>query len=258
MLSMARERMLVLARDRALDDDEIVRRVRTGESALFEVLMRRHNRRIYRAVRGILRDEGDIQDVMQQAYLACYLHLDQFAGAARFSTWLARIAVNEARGRRRIARRSPQLEDRELDVADHPDDRRVAPESPEDRAAAQELVAAIEAVVDRLPEVYRTVLVLRDVEGMATADAAEALGISEELVKVRLHRGRAMVRERLGDDACAAIRAAFSFGGARCDLLVARVLGVLLGCRLGPVPSGREPAAPAGRSIRARGPAATP
>src|SRR5687767_8741755 len=105
MTPLSRREVLALAQERTLVDEEIVRRVRAGDGALFEVLIRRHNQRVYRAARAVLRDEAEVEDVMQEAYLAAYVHLDQFAGAARFSTWLLRITMNEARRRYRVGRR---------------------------------------------------------------------------------------------------------------------------------------------------------
>jgi RNA polymerase sigma-70 factor (ECF subfamily) len=223
----AREEVLALAQDTALSDADIVGRVRAGDRDLFEVLMRRHNGRVYRAVRAILRDEAEVEDAMQQTYLAVYKHLAQFVGAARFSTWLTRIAINEA-GRRRRAARRLTLVDRDLELIDHPDDPRAAPECPEHRASSRELVTTIEELVDGLPEIYRTVFVLREVEGLPTDETAEVLAVSEDLIKTRLHRARAMVRERLGGTLDESFRSALPFGGARCDRMVALVFERLI------------------------------
>jgi RNA polymerase sigma-70 factor, ECF subfamily len=156
----------------ALTDEEAVRRVVGGDPAFFEILMRRHNQRIYRAVRAVLGADEDVEDVMQQAYLNAYQHLPQFAGEARFSTWLTRIAVNEALARRR--KRSFVQEDDEmtLTLADErtPD--------PEQQAGAAELREVMEREVAALPDTFRTIFILREVEGLSTAEAAECLGIS--------------------------------------------------------------------------------
>src|SRR5437667_1315927 len=130
-----------------MTDTEVVQRVREGDSALFETLMRRHNQRIYRAVRAVLRSDDEAEDVLQQAYLNAYAHLDQFAGTAQFSTWLTRIAVNEALAHRR--RRGVPFEEGEEDV---PDTRTLDPER---QAAASELRQVMEEEVESLPDSFR-------------------------------------------------------------------------------------------------------
>lgn len=209
----------------ALPDSEIVRRVRAGDVALFEVLMRRHNRRIYRAARAIVKEEAQVEDVMQQAYISAYTHLHQFEGRARFSTWLTRIALNVAFGCRkqiRFAASRTAHDDRSLEDAvdrirsPHPD--------PEHQAYTRELHGVLEDVVDGLPEIYRAVFMLRDVEGLSTSETGEGLGLGAEAVKTRLHRARVMVRRavsaRIGGD----VGLAFQFHAPRCDRVVTAVL----------------------------------
>lgn len=215
----------VEARSLQLPDEEIVRRVRSGEVALFEVLMRRHNPLVYRAVRGILRDEAEAEDAMQQAYLNAYASLDDFAGASAFSTWLVRIALNEALGR---LRRGARLEV----VAEVPENAEALmndpPSNPEDRAAAREAIHLLEAAVDRLPPAYRSVFMLREVQQLSTAETAESLGLSEENVKVRLHRARQALKDSLFAEVGASAAATFPFLAPRCDRVVAGVMGRLL------------------------------
>lgn len=207
-----------------LADEEVVRRVRSGEPALFELLVRRYNQRVYRAVRSLLRDDREAEDAVQQAWLAAYSHLDQFAGASAFSTWLTRIALNE--GLARVRQRA------RLDVvASVPEEGIVGMRTvgdPEKRAADRELARLLEEAVDGLPEMYRTVFVLRELEGLSTAEAASCLDISEELVKVRLHRARLALRDALFERAGAGAEGVFSFLGARCDRMVAAVMDVVL------------------------------
>ena len=210
----------------ALPDGEVVRRVLAGEVALFELLMRRYNQRVYRAVRSLIRDEAEVEDAMQQAWLAAYAHLAQFTGAAAFSTWLTRIAINE--GLARLRRRTPLAAVAEPTEKELEGMRTPSP-SPEERAGDREIARMIEQAADELPEIYRSAFVLREVEGLSTAEAAECLGISEEAVKVRLHRARLALRDALFERAGAAAGAAFTFMGARCDRVVAGVLGVILG-----------------------------
>ncbi len=206
----------------ALPDEDVIARVRGGDAALFEILMRRHNQRLYRAVRGILRNEAEVEDVMQQTYLAAYAHLDQFAERARFSTWLCRIGIHEALARRRRAHATEPLPPDEGPIAmtaTTPD------ADPEDRAARRQLARLLEDAVDALPEIYRVVFMLRDVEELSTAEAAACLDVTEETVKVRLHRARNLLRESLYARAGASAAEAFTFGDRRCDRLVDTVLG---------------------------------
>lgn len=212
-----------------LEDGEVVRRVRAGETALFEVLMRRHDRRVYRTVRSILRDEGEAEDAMQQAWLQAYLHLGEFEGTAAFSTWLVRIAANEALQRlRRRTRLAPVADGEGEETMDG------RSEDPEERAAAREAVRLLERAVDRLPDHYRTVFVLRDVEGLSTTETAAALDIGEEAAKVRLHRARAMLRSALADVVGRAAGEAFQFLAPRCNRMVDAVMAALT--RLPPAP----------------------
>jgi RNA polymerase sigma-70 factor (ECF subfamily) len=207
----------------ALSDVEVVRRVRDGETALFEILMRRYNRRLYRVARTILKDDGEAEDVMQQAYFNAYVHLDQFAERASFSTWLTKIAVYEAlaRSRRRgVTERHTAFESGEDTMT------RVqtsAPD-PEHQAFATELRILLEWAVDSLPEHHRIVFTLREIEGLSTAETAESLGISEENVKTRLHRARALLRDDLFARTGAATSGAFQFHLSRCNRVVAGVL----------------------------------
>ena len=203
-----------------LHDTEIVRRVRAGETALFEILMRRHNQRIYRVARAVVKDESDVEDVMQQAYINAFTHLDQFEDRAQFSTWLTRIALNEAFGRRKKIRPGNEelMDTHKSPLAD-----------PERQAYAQELNRVLEDAVDALPESYRTVFMLRDIEGLSTSQTAKGLGLGDEAVKTRLHRARAMVRRAVTERIGATTADAFQFHATRCDRVVKGVLDRVLG-----------------------------
>jgi RNA polymerase sigma-70 factor (ECF subfamily) len=211
-----------------LPDEEIVRRVRDGDSAVFEILMRRHNQRVYRVVRAVVKDESDVEDVMQQAYINAFTHLHQFEARSQFSTWLIRIALHEAFGRRRKTHRTETRTARNRSDADDPGefmDTLTSPEAdPEHQAYAQELHRLLEAAVDKLPEAYRTVFMLRDIEGLSTRETGQGLGLGDEAVKTRLHRARAMIRRavtvRIGEGAAGA----FQFHAPRCDRVVAAVM----------------------------------
>ncbi|HYD41529.1 MAG TPA: RNA polymerase sigma factor [Anaeromyxobacter sp.] len=204
-------------------DEEIVARVRAGDVALFEVLMRRHNTRLYRAVRGILRDEAEVEDAMQQAYLRAYAALGEFEGLSSFSTWLVRIGLNEALGRVRKRRSFVPVEAGEAtegSMNDQPD--------PEERTASRQALALLESAIDRLPPIHRSVILLREVEGLSTEEAARALGVSEAVVKVRLHRARAALRDVLTRDLGRNASDAFPFPAERCDRIVRAVLARIL------------------------------
>ncbi len=210
-----------------LTDAEIVTRVRAGDRALFEILMRRHNQRIYRVARAIVKDEDEAEDVMQQAYINAFTHLHQFEERSQFATWLTRITLNEAFGRRRkmqsesLARVPSDLREdsgafMESITSPQPD--------PERQAYAQELHRVLEEAVETLPATYRTVFMLRDVEGLSTSETGEGLGLGEEAVKTRLHRARAMIRRAVTARIGASASGAFQFHARRCDRVVSAVL----------------------------------
>ena len=222
-MSIAQE----LVTNPSLDDPEVVRRVLAGEVALFEVLVRRHDSRVYRAARAILRDEDEAEDAMQEAWVRAYQHLREWQGASSFSTWLLRIVANEALGRLRKRSRLVAVNDDGEDGGGGTMDPRA--EDPEERAAAHETVRLLERAVDGLSAPYRSVYVLREVEELSTAETAEALGLSEEAVKVRLHRARAMLRRALGEAVSRAAPEAFPFLAPRCNRMVARVMAAIAG-----------------------------
>src|SRR5687767_14884301 len=212
------------------DDAEVIRQVLQGNTAMFELLMRRYNERVYRAARAIVRDEQEAEDVMQQAYVNAFTHLRQFNGSAQFSTWLTRIAVNEALARVRRQGRYEVFDDELSNV--EPFMFRNPADNPERDAFAGELRGLLEWAIDRLPNGMREVFVLRDVEGLSTSEAAECLGVSEDVVKTRLSRGRATLRRVLMERTGATAPEAFRFYRPRCDRVVAQVLA-----RIGGPPS---------------------
>lgn len=214
----------------ALSDEELLDRIRAGEVGLYEILMRRHNQRLFRAVRAILRDEGDVEDVLQEAYLAAFRNLSDFERRARFSTWLTRIAVNRALDRRRRRARVVQLnpwdEDGPASRGIGPG-RDAPPEDPERQSARRELAHLLQDAIDQLPAVFRPVYVLREVEGLSVRETSESLGIEPNTVKTRLHRARGLLRKQLIRDLDGASADVFPFGAMRCDRLVSAVLSVL-------------------------------
>jgi RNA polymerase sigma-70 factor (ECF subfamily) len=217
----------------ALPDAEIVRRVCAGESALFEILMRRHNQRVYRAARAVVKDEAEVEDVMQQAYINAFTHLHQFEERSQFSTWLIRIALHEAFGRRRKMQRTESMTGIQSNLDEDRGelmDTIASPQAdPERQAYAQELNRVLEAAVDTLPETYRTVFMLRDIEGLSTSETGEGLGLREEAVKTRLHRARAMIRRAVTARIGAVAAGSFQFHAPRCDRVVAAVLARISG-----------------------------
>jgi RNA polymerase sigma-70 factor (ECF subfamily) len=208
-----------------LTDEEIVARVRAGEVGLFEVLMRRHNQRLYRTARAITHDDSEAEDVMQETYVRAFAALGQFEGRAQWSTWVTRIAVNEALARIRQRGRFVSIEDGEPERPSTSG----RPPGPEGSAAARELEGFVERAVDQLPDIYRAVFVLREVQELSTAETAVCLDISEEAVKVRLHRARLDLRRRLDASIGAATRELFGFHATRCDRVVAAVLARIAG-----------------------------
>lgn len=219
---MATMALLQQAKAECWSDEEVVARVLGGETALFEIIMRRYNQRLYRVARSILRNDAEAEDVMQDAYVRAYQHLDQFAGRAKFATWLTRIAVHEALAR--VRRRSRVQELDAEPYGGNMDPLSAKTPDPEQQASDRELLVLLQSAVLALPANYRSVLVLRDIEEMSTADTAEALELSEENVKVRLHRARALLRRELFARAGAQRGNAFSFMGARCDRMVEAVM----------------------------------
>jgi len=207
-------------------DQDVVDRVKAGDTALYEVLMRRYNQRLYRITLAILRNDAEAEDVMQDAYVRAYQHLDQFGGHAPFSAWLTRIAVNEALARLRLRKRNPQLDDSDPDGETTMNMVETAP-NPEQSATRAELGRLLEEALLDLPEQYRTVVMLRDIEELSTAETAAALDLTEDNVKVRLHRGRAMARGWFVARVGANVKNAFPFMGARCDRVVHTVFARL-------------------------------
>ncbi len=211
-------------------DAALVTSILAGEPQAFERLMRRHNRRLFRVARSILRDDAEAEDALQEGYILAYKALPGFRGDARLSTWLTRIIVNQALERKR---RRPAAALAEADPDGVDDIATPLPDTPESRAMRGELRRMIEASVDALPDTYRSVFVLRAVEGLSVEETAISLGISEASVKTRFLRGRAKLRQALGLRLGPLVEDLFSFAGARCDRIVAGVCA-----RLGlPAPS---------------------
>jgi RNA polymerase sigma-70 factor (ECF subfamily) len=208
---------VVTALSADVTDDAIIARVIEGDAAAFELLMRRHNRRVFRATRAIVKNDDEAEDVMQEAYVSAFAHLGEFGGRASFSTWLVRIAVHEALSRLRKGKRLVSGDDV---LAAHEPVARTR--SPEGAVSDAEVRALLESAVDALPISYRSVFVMRAVEEMSVDETAEALDIPPETVRTRHHRARALLAKELGDKIDRAT-AAYDFHLSRCDRIAARV-----------------------------------
>lgn len=231
---MSQAALMQRAKSEAWSDERVIERVLAGETELYEIIMRRHNQRLYRTARAILANDAEAEDVMQEAYLKAFQNLRQFAGRASFATWLTRIAVNEALARRARSGRmqsidaEPRAGDEHGRGAETMSNRLVSKGAdPERQLFDREVGRLLETAIDALPDRYRSVFVLRNVEELDTLETAECLGLTEDVVKVRLHRARAMLRRSLFARAGAAGSQAFQFHANRCDRVVANVFARL-------------------------------
>jgi RNA polymerase sigma-70 factor, ECF subfamily len=211
----------------ANSDEDIVARVVAGDIGSFEILMRRHNQRLYRIGRAILRNDADAEDLMQESYIRAYQNLSKFEGRAKFSTWLSRIAVNEALARKRSLARREEIEPMVDPQSDRAKNFPLRAASPEQQVSTNEMRGLLEDAIDSLPDQYRTVIMLRDIQEMETAETAEALDITEQNVKTRLHRARALLRKRLYLRAGEQKAEAYPFHAVRCDRVVKNVFAVI-------------------------------
>jgi RNA polymerase sigma-70 factor (ECF subfamily) len=210
----------------ALDDPALADRVAKGEEMALRELLRRHNQRLFRTARAILRDDAEAEDAVQEAYLKAIRAIGTFRGEAKLSTWLTRIAANEALERLRKRKRAVVLP-LEPDFETAQDEDSVPPETPEVSAMRAETRRIVERRIDALPEAFRTVFVLRMVEEMTVEETAEALGVPEATVRTRLFRARSLLRESLARELDVAIEGAFGFAGERCDRITEAVLRAL-------------------------------
>lgn len=206
-----------------LRDEEIVQRVLTGETALFEIIMRRYNQRLYRISRGILQNDGEAEDVMQDAYVRAYEHLYQFAGKAAFATWLTRIAIHEALARKRRGQRTEELDALQEARGDSMAIFKSSRPDPEAETAQSQLREVLESAIEALPDAYRIIVVMREIEEMGVAETASLLGVSEAVVKTRLHRAHAMLRREIQNRARGRISDLYAFQAPRCDRVVKAV-----------------------------------
>lgn len=217
--------------DEVLDaDSALAAQIARRDQAAFETLMRRHNGRLYRVARGILRNDADAEDALQDAYLDAFRHIDGFHGASTLITWLTRIVINRSlmrlRGDKRHAVVVPFAHARGEDSRDTPENEMedARADSPADATLRAEMRRTLERRIDELPSVFRTVFIMREVEEMSADEVAECLGIPVATVRTRLFRARAQLRKSLSRDIDVATGDAFKFDGARCDRIVRNVL----------------------------------
>ena len=216
-----------------LDDAELVRLAQAGDGEAFRAIMTRGNQRLFRVARGVVRDDGEAEDVLQEAYARAFAAIGGFRGEAGVMTWLTRIVLNEARGR--LRRRRPMVELDQIEAAQM-DGAQVIPfpnafgsASPEADAARAQIRGLIEQAVDDLPDAFRMVFILRDVEECSIEETATHLDLKPETVKTRLHRARRMLRTALDARLASTMAEAFPFMGARCNRITEAVLARLAG-----------------------------
>ncbi|MGY4291530.1 RNA polymerase sigma-70 factor (ECF subfamily) [Bradyrhizobium sp. LM2.7] len=206
---------------------ELVRRAQTRDEAALRAIMQANNRRLYRLARGILRSDSEAEDVVQETYVRAFTNLDGFRGESSLSTWLSRIAINEALGR--VRSQKPHVElgsvpeaTLEAQIIQFP--LSSATSDPEKSMAQREIQRVVEHAVDELPDVFRMVFIARVMEGMSMEETAGLLGVKPETVKTRLHRARTMLRENVEKKIGPVVMDAFPFAGQRCERLTEAVL----------------------------------
>ena len=207
-------------RNLSLSDEAIVKLVLQGDRDLYEILIRRHNQRLYRIARSILRDESEAEDVMQDCYLEAFAHLGQFEGRAAFRTWLSRIAVHSALAR---LRRSGRFVEWDENVEEDVRARVPTSHTPEDELSQRELGAILTEAIDAIPAPHRLVFVLRQIEGMSTEEVAQSVGISSDNVKARFHRAKVALRKDIDRRMGRHAPDLYAFHRSRCDRIVANV-----------------------------------
>jgi len=215
----------------AVGETKLVERAKSGDQSAFCTIMEQHNRRLYRLARAVMKDDTEAEDVVQETYLRAFSNFAQFRGESSLTTWLTRIALNEALGRKRKQRTTVTLEsvetaqDASAQIIQFP---AMSTETDPERSAAQrEIRKLLERAMDALPEAFRLVFVMRDVEDMSIEETATHLGIRPATVKTRLHRARRLLRQSLDGQLASTLKGAFPFGGARCARITEAVLSRL-------------------------------
>jgi len=213
------------------DERSLVERAKSGDQSAFRAIMEQNNRRLYRVARAVMKDDTEAEDVVQETYLRAFFNLSKFRGESSLSTWLTRIVLNEALGRKRKQRAMVTLETVETaqetsaQIIQFP---AMTTETDPERSAAQhEIRQLLERAIDALPEPFRVVFVMRDVEEISIEEAAIHLGIRPETVKTRLYRARRLLRQSLGGQLASTLKDTFPFAGVRCARITEAVLSRL-------------------------------
>lgn len=210
-----------------ISDSDVICRIHSGEKELYEILLRRNNQKLYRVIRSYINDLAEIEDIMQNTYLKAYEKLYQFKHNSQFSTWLIRIGINETLARLKTKGKYLNLYTSENSVSHEvvleiPDTEQL---NPEKKMIRQEAKQILEKTIDLLDVKYRTVYVLREIEGMSMAEISDCLGLTVSNVKVRLHRAKDMIREELYD--LSQDTDIFEFGFSKCDTIVDKVMNTI-------------------------------
>lgn len=208
-----------------IEESEVIKRILGGEKELYELLIRRNNQKLYRAIRSYLKDEAEIEDIMQDSYILAYTKLYQFKLQSSFSTWLIRIGINQTLARLKQKGKLYQLNEQSENfkkteqILEMPDHRQL---NPQDKMIQTEAKLLLENAIDLLESKYRTIYILKEVEGMSLKELAVALDLRVSNVKVRLHRAKAMLKENLYD--LSIDNEVFEFGFSRCDNITKQVM----------------------------------
>jgi RNA polymerase sigma-70 factor, ECF subfamily len=211
-----------------LSDSELASRIATRDVAAVRLVTGRNNQRLFRTAWSILKDRSEAEEAVQDGYLKAFDAIGTFAGRSSLSTWLTRIVVNEALSRRRRAQRRARLLNQESVVAlEEYREKLMAgsvTQSPEKALMRRQIAKLLESAIARLPDTFRPVFVLREIEGLSVEDTAEALQIPEETVKTRLFRARRRLQKELDPELCGALSETFPFAGIDCEAMTERVL----------------------------------
>lgn len=210
-----------------LSDADLVGRALAHDAGAFRAIMQKHNRRLYRIARGILRNNSDAEDAVQDAYVSAFTHLASYRGESALGTWLSRIVINEALGRLRSKRTT--LDFTSLDATRSKAEiiqfpLATASDDPERTMAQRQILELVEHATDNLPAAFRMVFITRVIEGMSLEETSELLDIRPQTVKTRLHRARQLVREQLDKQIGPLQMDAFPFAGRRCERMTDAVM----------------------------------
>jgi RNA polymerase sigma-70 factor (ECF subfamily) len=217
-----------LSKNDAGESDLILAALANDPNA-FRAIMRRHNQRLFRIARGVVRDDSIAEDVVQEAYLLAFRHLKEFRGQSSLSTWLHRIVLNEALGRVRQSARRHEIviptDGSGAQILNFPSNSSL--DDPEKTMAQRQILRLVEEATDELPDEFRLVFIARVIEGMSVEETAELLGIRPETVRTRLHRARKLLRQHLDQRIGPVLLDAFPFAGRRCERLTEAVMSRL-------------------------------